>query len=118
MTLILEKAFWLVALHFIGDFQMQNDFMAKHKQPGSSGTWPWVLSAHAAGHAVLVALVLGPAFGAAEFVAHWICDYSKSCGWMGTGTLGFYIDQLVHLATKLVWLGLWLIWCPAPSIAL
>ncbi len=118
MVLILEKSFWLVALHFIGDFQMQNDFIAENKQPGGSGTWPWVLSAHAAGHAVLVALVLGPVFGAAEFIAHWICDYAKSHGWMGRGMQGFCIDQAVHLATKFVWLGLWLIWQPDQFIAL
>ena len=115
--MVFEKLFWLVALHFIGDFQLQNDFIARNKAPGRSDVWPWVLGAHSAGHAVLVALVLGPVFGAAEFVAHWVCDYAKSMGWMGGGRTAFYVDQALHIAVKLVWLGLWLACTPhAPTV--
>ena len=117
-ALVFEKLFWLAALHFIGDFQLQNDFIAENKQPGRSPLWPGVLSAHAAGHAVLVALVLGPAFGAAEFVAHWLSDFAKARGWMGVGPVGFYVDQAVHLATKILWLALWLTIAPGSATVL
>ena len=46
----LDQLFWLVVLHFIFDFQLQSDFIARNKSPGSGHVWPWVLSAHAAGH--------------------------------------------------------------------
>ena len=66
---------------------------------------------------MLVALVLGPVFGAGEFVAHWVLDCAKSMGWMGGAKIAFYVDQALHIAVKLVWLGLWLAWSPsAPTV--
>ncbi len=112
MTL-LEQIFWLTALHFVADFRLQSDFMARNKVQGSSSIWPWVLSAHCATHAAAVGLILSPLLGALEFVSHAATDYLKGRGLFGNGGVAFHIDQIVHILTKFVWLALyWL----APGI--
>lgn len=103
---IYEAVFWLIALHFIADFQLQSDFISRSKVPGTSTIWPIVLSAHAAMHGVMVAIIVGPVLGLAEFVLHWVVDLGKSSGAFGRGTGGFYFDQSLHLVSKFVWLAL------------
>ena len=103
-----DQLFWLVALHFVADFQLQSDFIAQNKSPGSNVNWPWVLSAHAAVHAAMVGFVLNPLFGLLEFITHWGLDYLKSKGAIGTGPFTFSLDQSLHIGLKLVWLGLFL----------
>lgn len=102
----LEQAFWLIALHFIADFHLQSDFVVRSKVPGSTPVWPWVMTAHSALHGAMVAFVLGPMFGLAEFAAHWLIDHAKTQGRLGKGHVGFVIDQFLHIALKGVWLGL------------
>ncbi len=106
MTFV-EQIFWLTALHFVADFRLQSDFMARNKVQGSSSIWPWVLSAHCATHAAAVAFVLSPALGALEFVSHAATDYLKGRGLFGRGAAAFHVDQIAHLATKFVWLALY-----------
>ncbi|MEM7766893.1 MAG: DUF3307 domain-containing protein [Pseudomonadota bacterium] len=100
-------AFWLVASHFVADFQLQSDFVARNKTPGAAIFWPWVMTAHAALHGALVALVLNPLFGLAEFLSHWAIDYGKARGWFGAGAISFNVDQALHLVLKGVWLALY-----------
>ena len=90
--MLFNDLFWLVALHFIVDFQLQSDFVAANKVPGNHDSWPWVLTAHAAAHGAAVALVLNPVFGFAEFVFHWGLDYAKSKGALGHG-ICWYDDR-------------------------
>ncbi|MEL6244695.1 MAG: DUF3307 domain-containing protein [Pseudomonadota bacterium] len=103
---LFTKAFWLIALHFVADFHLQSDFVAKNKLPGSVAIWPWVMTAHAALHGAMVGAILGPVFGIAEFAAHWLIDHAKGRGWLGEGQGGFILDQSLHLGLKAVWLGL------------
>ena len=106
---LFDYVFWLFTLHFIADFRLQSDFIAKNKSPGSTPIWPFVLSGHAATHAAVVGFILSPIFGFAEFVAHAATDCSKDCGFLGRDShRAFYIDQALHLVTKLVWLILFL----------
>lgn len=105
MTLY-EAIFWLISLHFVADFQLQSDFISRGKSPGSSAIWPIVLSAHAAIHGVMVAIIVGPVLGLAEFILHWLVDLGKSSGVFGRGVGGFYFDQALHLVSKFVWIGL------------
>lgn len=98
--------FWLVTLHFIADFQLQSDFIAANKVPGRHPGWPWIMTAHAAAHGAVVAFILDPRFGVAEFVAHWIIDYAKTKGIFGDGRVSMFVDQVIHISLKLVWLGL------------
>ena len=104
--MLFNDLFWLVALHFIVDFQLQSDFVAANKVPGNYVGWPWVLTAHAAAHGAAVAWVLNPVFGLAEFICHWGLDYAKSKGVLGHGSVGIVIDQTLHIALKFLWLGM------------
>ena len=107
----LDQLFWLVVLHFIFDFQLQSDFIARNKSPGSGHVWPWVLSAHATGHAAAVGFVLSPLFGLAEFAVHWLLDFVKArsdhpAKSEKARAMAFHLDQALHIASKLLWLGL------------
>ncbi len=107
----LELLFWLTAAHFAADFPLQSDFIARNKHPSATPVWGWVLSAHAAVHAAFVGLILSPILGLAEFAAHALTDHAKGQGWLGREPGAFHIDQLLHLAAKVVWLGAFL-WGP------
>ncbi|MEM1146821.1 MAG: DUF3307 domain-containing protein [Pseudomonadota bacterium] len=104
--MLFNDLFWLVTLHFIVDFQLQSDFIAANKVPGSYSGWPWVLTAHAAAHGAAVALIINPIFGLAEFAFHWALDYTKAKGGLGQGAIGIMVDQILHISLKFVWLGL------------
>lgn len=104
--MLLNDLFWLVALHFIADFQLQTDFVAANKVPGHYHGWPWVMTAHAAAHGAAVAFVLDPIYGVAEFIVHWIIDYAKSKGLLGEGAKSMFVDQALHISLKVLWLAL------------
>ncbi|MEM0986866.1 MAG: DUF3307 domain-containing protein [Pseudomonadota bacterium] len=104
---LLTLAFWLVALHFIADFHLQTDFIVREKAPSGNAIWPWVMSAHAAMHGIMVALVLSPIYGVAEWVAHWLIDYAKSTGRLRSGAWDVHLDQALHLVVKGLWLALY-----------
>ena len=108
---VFDQLFWLFVLHFIADFRLQSDFMARNKAQGSPH-WPWVLSAHAATHAAAVGIILSPVLGVAEFIVHAATDFLKDRGLLGDETRAFHLDQLFHLAVKIVWLALYN-WGPA-----
>lgn len=109
MTLF-EQA--LVA-HLVGDWLLQNDWMARHK---TSLRHPaaWV---HAGIHAILFGLILG--WGAALFlgVSHMIVDtrvpqrwWSRFYGQTIEGPTGEHVriwgDQVIHIAMIALWFGL------------
>lgn len=94
----------LVLLHFLADFALQSDAMARQKCPGCGGRvpWPWWLTAHGACHGLAVMLVTGSAvLGLAETACHALIDALKC-----RGRLSFSADQLLHLACKGLWLAL------------
>lgn len=94
----------LVFLHFVADFALQSEAMARGKCPGAGGPvpWPWWLSAHGACHGLAVMLVTGSAgLGLAEAASHGLIDWLKC-----RGRLSFTADQLLHLACKGLWLAL------------
>lgn len=94
----------LVMAHFLGDFGLQSDRMAVEKCPGCDRTlpWPWWLTAHAAIHGLLVALLTGlPLLGLAEWAAHAVIDLFKC-----RGRYSLAVDQLLHLLCKLLWTAL------------
>lgn len=93
----------LLASHFVCDFPLQTDWIAKHKNRHNpspeTAIWPWVLTAHAVTHGLGVGIVtgrLGPAV--AETVVHWVIDFGKCENWYG-----FHADQALHLGCKLLW---------------
>lgn len=102
---MLSVLFWLLVGHFVADYPLQTDFVAKHKSRRNSLAavpWYYVLTGHAATHAAAVALATGlPTLGAVEFVAHWLIDWGKC-----EGRTGIHADQALHVACKLLWLAL------------
>jgi hypothetical protein len=111
---ILTLLFLLIAGHAIGDFAIQTDWVAYNKnrhmkenisresQGKIEFVWPWVLSAHALHHGLIVFLITQKIWlGVAETVVHWVTDYGKSENWYG-----FHTDQALHVVAKFVWVGL------------
>lgn len=104
--------FWLLFFHFLCDFALQSDAMAKGKNrnrrpdpgtvpPGAAYVpcWPYWLTAHAMIHAGGTALALNSvAFGVAEGLCHWVIDFCKC-----ENIIGVHEDQGLHILCKLVW---------------
>lgn len=89
----------LIFAHYLCDFGLQNDFIAKFKVPKSAGFWVHVMVAHCSMQALGVLLVTkNPYLALAEFVSHFIIDYAKC-----TQKLTFNQDQALHLFCKCVW---------------
>ncbi len=94
----------LAFAHFIGDFVLQSDRMAREKCPGAAGAvpWGWWLAAHGSTHGMAVALLTGaPLLGLAEALVHALIDRLKCAG-----RIGLPLDQLLHLACKVLWVAL------------
>ena len=89
----------LVLSHFVADYPLQSEFMAKHKSPLNSlaaAPWGYVLASHAAVHAIGVYLVTGSAvLSVIEFLLHSYIDYGKCLGFFG-----IHVDQALHLIVK------------------
>lgn len=94
--------FWLIAGHFVADYPLQSDFVAKFKARAASLAavpWYYVLAGHAATHAAAVGIVTGSALlSLMEFAAHFVIDHAKCEGWTN-----IHVDQALHVACKVVW---------------
>lgn len=92
----------MVFLHFLADYPLQGDFLAKGKNRTApiQGIPFWhPLTAHAVIHGGFVGIVTGSAWvGLAEAVAHWLTDDAKCRGWISYNT-----DQAIHIVCKVVW---------------
>ncbi len=98
----LELLFVLVAVHFLCDFALQNDFIAQaknHKTDLGKQYWYWVLPAHGFIHGLGVYLVTGSVvYGLIEVIVHSLIDYTKC-----DGHLDFNADQFWHLFFKFMY---------------
>lgn len=96
----------LLAGHFVADYPLQGDFLARgknHRAQYALYGVPWwhCLTAHAAIHAGMVGWLTGSvALGLAEFVAHWLIDFAKCEGWTDIN-----VDQLAHVVCKVAFVG-------------
>lgn len=100
----LELLLLLVLTHFLCDFGLQSDRMACEKCAGQDRTlpWGWWLGAHVAMHGLGVALITGvPLMALPEAALHALIDRHKCRGHYGIG-----MDQGLHLACKVLWVGL------------
>lgn len=87
----------LLAAHWVADYPLQGDFLAKAKQQGPLRLYH--LIAHSGIHAGAVALVTGNLwFGLVEWVLHTIIDEAKV-----KGKTSFAVDQLLHIGCKVVY---------------
>ncbi len=97
---ILSMALLLLAVHWVADYPLQGDFLAKAKTQGPMRAYH--LIAHAGIHGAGVLLVTGSAWiGIAEWIVHAIIDESKV-----RGKLSFAQDQILHIACKALWIAL------------
>lgn len=94
--------FKLLIGHFICDYSLQNDFVAKaknHRNPIPGIPFWQVLAAHAAMHGGMVwYLTDSPICGAVEFILHAAIDAAKC-----EGLIGFNTDQALHALCKAVY---------------
>ncbi len=102
-----DLLFFLLLGHFLGDFALQTDVMARDKGCSQS-----VLSKHVAMYTLTigVALAVGLYLSGSDafltpttaavlivvFVEHWIQDFSKPA-LFNAGKQGFFIDQALHV---------------------
>lgn len=97
-----QVLWWLVVGHFVADYPLQTDFVAKFKCRKASllaVPWYYVLSGHAATHAAAVGLITGSAWlGLGEFLVHWFIDWAKCEGYTD-----IHLDQGLHLTWKVSW---------------
>jgi hypothetical protein len=88
--------------HFLADYPLQGEFLAKaknHQNPLPGAPWYQALAAHSFIHAGVVFIITGlPLLFFAELVAHAVIDYRKCAG-----ELTFNEDQALHAACKVVW---------------
>lgn len=94
--------YWLIVGHFVGDYPLQGDFLARaknHKAPLPGAPWYQCLAAHAIIQGGVVAFVTGSVtLGICETVIHTGIDYAKS-----DGEIGFNVDQALHILCKVLW---------------
>lgn len=103
--------FLLLCGHAVADFAFQTEWMATYKNRNirpkqdvghdhcATIVWPYLLSAHALHHGLMVFLVTQRlTLALAETAVHWCSDYAKCEGWYG-----FHADQLVHIGSKIAW---------------
>lgn len=105
MTDLAYTLLLLVFAHFLADYPLQGDFLAKGKSritplPGVPFWHP--LTAHAAIHGGFVGLVTGSVvLSLMEFMVHWMTDDAKCRGWISYNT-----DQAIHILCKFVWVAI------------
>ena len=99
----------MCVLHYLCDYALQGDFMARAKNPKApidGVPWDEVMHAHGIIHGGAVWLVTGCIWlGFAEWILHAVIDLSKC-----HGHIGYRTDQRLHLGCKLLW-GVLAWWC-------
>lgn len=92
----------LVGAHFLADYPLQGDFLARGKNRTApiSGVPFWhPLAAHSAIHGLFVGVITGSLILAiAETVIHAATDDAKC-----RGLFGYSVDQAIHLGCKAAW---------------
>lgn len=92
----------LLGWHFLADYPLQGDFLAKAKNPVApvpGVPYYQAMAAHATIHAVGAAVITGLWWVfVAEFVAHWVTDELKC-----RRHISFNEDQFAHFCCKVAW---------------
>lgn len=87
----------LLCTHFLLDFAIQGDFVAKYKartvDESNNVMWKWVLTAHAASHTLPVLLLTQSVLlGLVMFISHFVIDFLKC-----EQKINFNQDQTLHI---------------------
>ncbi len=95
----MRTIFLLIAFHYVADFALQGDWMARNKMAGRFPYWFHVLFGHCMIQALGVYLATNSVgLAISELGAHLVIDYSKGRNW-----IGFNTDQALHIACKIAW---------------
>ena len=109
MDAMLTLFLLMVFVHFLADYPLQGDFLAKAKNrtaPIPDVPWRQALGAHAGIHALGVYLIThSVALAVVEWVLHALIDDAKC-----RGKLTFNQDQFLHIACKAGYLALLCLW--------
>lgn len=90
----------MIAAHFVCDYPLQGDFLARAKREGPLRVWH--LFGHSAIHGGAVLIITGsPVLFALETMAHMLIDESKV-----RGRTSFSTDQALHIGCKALWFAL------------
>jgi hypothetical protein len=105
VTAALTVFFLLIAGHYVVDFGLHSDWVARNKaRKVGVGVWGHVLTAHASMQGLSVYLATQSLnLAVAELVAHWLIDFSKC-----EGKLSFHQDQLLHVVCRITWYVIYL----------
>ena len=87
----------LLCTHFLLDFAIQGDFVAKYKarivDDSNNVMWKWVLTAHAASHTLpVLILTQSVLLGLLMFISHFVIDFLKC-----EQKINFNQDQTLHI---------------------
>ena len=87
----------LLCTHFLLDFAIQGDFVAKYKarivDEKENVFWKWVLTAHAASHTLpVLILTQSVLLGLVMFISHFVIDFLKC-----EQKINFNQDQTLHI---------------------
>lgn len=100
--------FLLLVGHCLADYPLQGDFLAQAKNrytETGEKLWLWALPSHGIIHGGFVMLITGSfVLGLMETVAHCLIDWLKCENKISFGT-----DQWLHIACKVLWVGMLLI---------
>lgn len=99
-TLFAETFFILLFGHCLADFALQNDFVAKSKNPRFNVREIWipVMFAHCMIHAGVVFIITGMlGLGLLQLVCHFLIDMAKCLNVFGKTDRSFVIDQILHV---------------------
>lgn len=103
----------LLVLHALADFPWQGPFISEAKnpiRPVRNTPWELIMFWHAVIHGGFVWAGTGYLFlGVCEVIAHFVIDWAKCVNYFGGGRRAFYIDQGLHVACKVVWVGVALV---------
>lgn len=92
----------LVFLHFLADYSLQGDYMARAKNkynPIAGTPWYQAMGAHCFIHGMFVFLITGSIILLVlEFIVHFSTDLAKC-----KGQISYNTDQGIHIFSKLVW---------------
>lgn len=97
---MVEAIALLVAGHFVADYPLQGDFLAKAKAQGPLRVWH--LFGHSVIHGGAVLLITGSLIlFALETLAHMLIDECKV-----RERISFATDQSLHIGCKLLWIAI------------
>lgn len=97
MEILFTTFLLLIFAHWVADYPLQGEFLAKAKQEGPLRAYH--LMAHAGIHGGAVMIITGSLFlGLTEWIAHTIIDELKV-----KGKTTFAIDQALHILCKAIY---------------